>query len=354
MAARRVSLITGVARTALSLLALGFTVWAALALGFRAPSGELWAGLFVAIALLALVRLWRGVGMARALLPLALAGAAVLVWWGSLAPSADRDWATPLQKLPVITIEGDRYTVTNLRHFAWEKAADGVGEGSGEGVREARWETRSYDLSKASGVDLFFSYWTGPKIAHLIVSVTFDDGLPLSFSVEIRRPRGVPFSAIGGFFKSFELAILALDERDVIGLRTHVWREDVRLYRTAISRERARETLLAYAEEINALAASPRWYNTVSANCATVAFRIARRVWPDLQPDLRVVLAGRAPEFAYEIGVLDRSLPFAALQEKAAISARARQLTDQPWDDPGFSVGIRAGVPQPQITALAP
>lgn len=36
-----------------------------------------------------------------------------------------------------------------------------------------RWTTRTYDLSTLQGVDLFMSCWSGPTIAHVIVSFGF-------------------------------------------------------------------------------------------------------------------------------------------------------------------------------------
>jgi hypothetical protein len=52
----------------------------------------------------------------------------------------------------------------------------------------------------------------------------------------------------------------------------------------------------------------------------------------------------------YERGSIDTRLPFAELRERSHINARARAF-DQ---DPGFSEGIRAGLPDPRsVTAQA-
>ena len=172
-----------------------------------------------------------------------------------------------------------------------------------------------------------------------------DDQPPLAFSIEIRRERGESYSALAGFFKSYELAIVVADERDIIRLRTDVWDEDVRLYRLGVGREKARQLLLAYVAEINALAARPRWYHTLTDNCTTVAFRMARSLWPDLKPDWRILVSGRAPEFAYAIGAVETRIPFAELQQKAAISQKALGLRA----DADFSAAIRDGVPRPPV-----
>ena len=44
------------------------------------------------------------------------------------------------------------------------------------------------------------------------------------------------------------------------------------------------------------------------ANCSTVAFRLTRQLWPGLKPDWRVLVAGLAPNYTYEIGALAHGL----------------------------------------------
>ncbi|MGL4974386.1 MAG: DUF4105 domain-containing protein, partial [Bosea sp. (in: a-proteobacteria)] len=242
------------------------------------------------------------------------------------------------------SIDGDRLTIQNVRNFRWRVAVNPTPDSSAEEIAAERWETRTYDLTKVSGVDMYFTYWTGPVIAHLLVSITFDDAAPLTFSIEIRREVGEKYSALAGFFKSYELAIVAADERDIVQLRTHVWREDVRLYRLTVSREKARALLLAYAAEINDLAAKPRWYDTLRSNCTTVAFRLAQQLWPDLRLDWRVLLPGYAPDYAYEIGAVRTDVPLEELKRRAAISELARGLPE----GADFSAGVRAAVQSPK------
>ena len=51
---------------------------------------------------------------------------------------------------------------------------------------------------------------------------------------------------------------------------------------------------------------------------------------------------GYLDELAYDIGALDRSLPFAVLKAKSHINDRAKAAND----DPRFSVRIRDGLPR--------
>lgn len=342
-------------RSALSVVLVLSSVWGALALWFRAPFGGILATGFATLGLVAIVSFWRvSLWRSRPATPLrwiALAlwaglFGALALWWGSITPRHDRLWATALSRVPVATLDGDRLVISHVRNFVWRPATASLPDqeaGSGEEIAEERWETRSVDLASVSGVDLFFSYWTGPLIAHVLVSITFDNVPPLTFSVEIRRERGETYSALAGFFKSYELAIVVADERDIVRLRTDIWREDVRLYRLDVSREKALALLLAYARKINQLSATPRWYGTLSDNCTTVAYGLARELWPALGPDWRILLPGRAPEYAHELGALGTGVPFEVLQQRAAISETARMAPA----GADFSAWIRRNVPAP-------
>jgi len=55
----------------------------------------------------------------------------------------------------------------------------------------------------------------------------------------------------------------------------------------------------------------------------------------------KILLSGYAPEYAYDNGRLDRSLPFSELRQRSHINARA-QAADQAAD---FSRRIRQGLP---------
>jgi hypothetical protein len=52
-------------------------------------------------------------------------------------------------------------------------------------------------------------------------------------------------------------------------------------------------------------------------------------------------------DLAYDIGAIDRSLPFAVLKAKSHVNDRAKAA----HDDPRFSVRIREGLPRMAPTA---
>jgi hypothetical protein len=331
-----VAILTLAFRVLATLVTLGSATWGAGFLLFRlsgvtatvAAIGFGLAGLAGAIGL------WTG----AARLPLSFAALFVglLGWWNGLAPSHDRDWIPELARLPEIAREGERITVSNLRNFRWRSETD----------YDERWETRSYDLSKITGADLFLSYWSGEAIAHLLLSFSFTDSPPLTFSIEVRREKGEAWSALAGFFRSYEMAYVAADERDVVGLRTHARREDTRLFRLAASPAQARDLLLAYGADLNRLAQEPRWYNTLTTNCTTVVYHLVGSVAPgwrfSLPLDPRVLLSGYLPGYLQQIGAVRQDIALDALVRQARIGDKARALS---LEDPDFSTKIREGVP---------
>jgi hypothetical protein len=228
-------------------------------------------------------------------------------------------------------------TVTNVRNFRWRS----------ETTFDERWETRQFDLAKLEAADVFLSYWSGENIAHLIVSFVFADTAPLALSIEVRRKKGQAWSAIAGFFKSTELAYVAADERDLIGLRTHARGEDVRLFQLRATRAQARDVLMAYVADINDLAKTPRWYDTLTVNCTTLVFRLVRasdKNWGFGVPlDYRLLLNGHLPAYLQTLGALRSDIPLAELVARSRISERAKAIS---LDDPAFSAKIREGLPE--------
>lgn len=322
--------------TLLAVILLLVGAWCSLAVWFRIIGGEgvrdLAAGATFVSAVMAvgcLATRWRW----RAFAAYAALIAVILVWWSTILPSNDRDWEPNVARSVTATIDGDRLVVNNVRDFTWRSDTD----------FDQRWEQRSYSLSHLTNVDLIMSYWGNEAIAHTIVSFGFDDGPRLAFSIETRKERGEAYSTIAGFFKQYELAIVAADERDIVRVRSNVRGEDVRIYRLRMPPAAARVLLREYVEEANELAHTPRFYNTLTANCTTLVFKMVRFIHPGLPLDYRVLLSGYLPNYAYSLGATDTSMPFAKLRDLSRIHDKAI-LAD---DAPDFSARIREGVPKP-------
>ncbi len=324
----------------LALACVGSAVWASFALWFQLPAPDYMRyGLIAVLDFLALIAFiavfWRahrrlGLGYLMAL-------GAVLLWWTTLKPAADRDWAGDVAHGVTGSIDGDTLTLENVRNFTWRTATDFT----------ERWETRTYDLSKLGSVDLFLVYWNGPAIAHTIMSFGFDDGRHIDFSIEIRRDRQEEYSAIAGFFRQYELVFIAADERDLLSLRK-ANKEDVRIFRLRSTPQSARALLVGYVDEANDLAVNPRFYNTLTTNCTTTIFTLLKAVVPSVSLDWRIFLNGYLPSFAYEAGAVDTSIPFDELIARAAVSDKI----EPDLSEVDFGRHLREGQPVPHGAGL--
>ncbi|KRE90756.1 hypothetical protein ASG87_01060 [Frateuria sp. Soil773] len=308
--------------------------WGALALWYQLPGGAVWRTLgsvlwglaVVALAVLAVGR--------RSWLPLAayvLLYAVLLLWWSTIAPSNQRVWADDVSQLLSGTVDGSRVTLNHVRDFTWRSDTD----------YDVRWETRQYDLDRLVSADAVLSYWGSKAIAHAMISFGFDDGRHVVFSVEIRKERGEQFSAIGGFFKQFETILVAADEDDIIRVRTNVRGEDDYLYPLRMDKPAMRALFLSYVHAANGLVDTPAFYNTITSNCTTLVYRMAKLIQPGLPRDIRLLLTGYLPEYLYKAGVLDRSLSVEQWRQRGRITERARQV----GPDGDFSAAIRVGIP---------
>ena len=260
---------------------------------------------------------------------------ALLLWWRTIPPSNARDWQPDVAVLPYATVDGDRVTLHNIRHFEYRTDTDFT----------PRYYDKTFDLRQLRGVDLITSYWGSAAIAHVIVSFDFAGQDSVAVSIETRKERSEDYSTIKGFFRQYELIYVVADERDVIRLRTTYRhpQEDVYLYRTRIPLARARRLFLDYIREINSLAAQPEFYNTLTTNCTTNVLFHARASGGSARYNWKLLLSGYAAEYVYEQGGLDTSLPFAELRQRSHINARA-QAAGNAAD---FSQRIRAGLPMP-------
>jgi hypothetical protein len=311
---------------------LGMILWGMLAISYsNIPSAALrtmlsWAFALGSFALLFVLRSRRAVFMFLTVF------AGVLLWWLSIPPSQDRDWQPDVAVLPGAEFDGDRVTIRNIRNNDYRTETDYT----------VRYYDKTFDLAKLRTADLFLSFWGSPYIAHTIMSFGFGGDDYVAISIETRKSKGEEYSAIKGFFKQYELIYVVSDERDVVRLRTNYRDEDVYLYRLNARPELVREVFRDYFTYINHLKEHPEWYNALTYNCTTairghvVPYTVVRS-WPSWKLLVNGYLDGRL----YEVGALDRSLPFAELKARSRITERAKAADSTP----DFSKKIRTGLP---------
>jgi hypothetical protein len=327
-----------VAKAILALVIAGISAWGALAIHYSsaAPRGLnlVLIGLLVAAALGAIGSLIMRRWYRPAFGALLIASVALFSWWSTIEPSNDREWKPEVTVLPQATREGDLVTIRNIRNFDYRTPTDFTPE----------YYDKTFDLEKLESVDLIASYWAGPAIAHIFVSFGFGDDDYLAVSIERRDEQGEGYSTIKGLFRQYEVFYVVADERDVIRLRTNIRNdppEDVYVYRAQGPIENGRRLFLEYVRRINELGEQAEFYNTVTSNCAGNIWLNAH-VNPGRIPySWKILLSGHVPEYLYEAGMLDTSLPFAELKQRSKINDAAHAA----HGSADFSLLIRKDLP---------
>jgi hypothetical protein len=318
-------------------LVAAMTAWGACFLWLsNAPGAPLRAAMAVVFVIgplasfVLLKRRWRTVA------GFLIAFAVLLAWYFSIRPSNDRQWAPEVAVLPTATVNGNLVEIRNIRNFDYRTGTDFT----------PRYYDKTFDLDKLQSADFISVHWGSPAIAHVMASFGFGGDDFVAFSIEMRKEKGEAGSMLRSCFRKYELIYVVADERDVIRVRTNYRqpREQVHVYRTRLPLEDQRKLFLSYVAKVDELSRTPEWYNTLEDNCTTGVLQRTHAYKGRARYNWKVLLSGYAAEYAYELEMLDTSLPFAELRKRSLVNAKA-ELADGAAD---FSLRIRDGIPMPE------
>jgi hypothetical protein len=244
-------------------------------------------------------------------------------------PSNDRDWVPEHQVLARADFRGDQVRVHNVRNCEFYSYRDCVVDHY----------DKAYDLKQLQTIDfIMVPFNENRAIAHTFISFGFEGGEYVGVSVEVRLEKGESYDPAIGLLSQFELIYVVADERDLIRVRTEYRNVDVLVYRTTATPEMARKLFVDVMQRVNQLHDQPEFYDTFSNNCTTNIVRHINTLAPNRVPyDYRVLLPGYADSLAYELGLIDNSLPFSEARRRARINDLALRYKD----DPRFSQRIR-------------
>ena len=191
---------------------------------------------------------------------------------------------------------------------------------------------RTININQIQSVDyVVVPFNNTPQIAHTLLSFGLDNGTYLGVSVEVRREKGEGYSAWRGLTRQLELMYVLADERDLIGVRTSHRDSDVYIYPTVATPKQAQALFQSVVTRMNKLAADPEFYHTITNNCTTNLKLHVNELSPNRVPyDWKILLPGHSAEYAYELGLLDRRIPFEDLQALALVQEEANESLDSP------------------------
>lgn len=151
---------------------------------------------------------------------------------------------------------------------------------------------------------------------------------------------------MGGFFRKYEVIVVASDEKDIIYTRSNVRKEEVYIYPIKSDKAYAKSLFLSYLNLTKSLKTQPKWYNTLLYNCTTAIYQLANKIQP-MPMDYRILASGYSPNYLYDKKAIDNHYPFEQWQQKAHINAKTSAYHhDNPIDSTAFSTLIRQDFPK--------
>lgn len=252
-----------------------------------------------------------------------------LVAFFCIRPSLNRSWSPDQAVLPVAAIEGNRVTISNIRNFAYRTTTDYT----------PAYYDKTFDLTKLNSLWFVAEPFRGQKGAHTLVSFGFDDGSYVAISPEVHKEVGESFSPYRGILRQFELTYVIADERDVIGLRANIRKDDVYVYPIKASKGQIRNAFVSMLERANTVNLhDPEFYNTIFNSCnSNILDQFNLALGTDIGLSYRTLFPEHTDEVLYENGLIDTSLSLQEARSRYRINERAEKYSESEE----FSKGIR-------------
>ncbi len=264
--------------------------------GFDVPAVVAWLAVIALFALLA-----AGLFSRRALLAAAIFEIAVVMAFGLITPERrfrDTTWQRPWRRtLEARQLADGSYELRNVRDFHYRSESD----------FNDRFRTVVVSPEHISSIDAVFSHWDDLEgIAHSMLGLNFANGTTVAISLETRLPEGAVQNGLDGFYRRYELAMLAGTPEDLYGLRADHRGETLYIYRLKMTHETMRDTVVSIFARAEALRRKPEFYNSLFRNCTTGM----RPMLPESERlkkcDLRVMLNGLADKMLYDRDLIVR------------------------------------------------
>ena len=233
---------------------------------------------------------------------LALVVVATAITLLSRRPSLTREWDEDVRVLSGVVESGDgTIELTDVRD--WRYSRDAVLSKAYHPVR--------YDPADVTGLWLYEQkLGLGGRIAHTFLVFEFPerygDDRWLGLSVETRRELGEKYSLVGGVLQKFEVTHIWAKEADLVRRRVEYLDYPLTRYRVTVSNENIARLFRQFVRETAELAATPRWYNTLTTNCTSSLITYVNEVEPGSIPwHYSFVFTGRADDYLARLGYLD-------------------------------------------------
>ncbi len=253
-------------------------------------------------------------GMIGLLALLAVLEIAVL----SARPRLDRNWVEHLAIAPTVDVREDGFSVAPVTDWAY----------AGEEPASKEYGAHRDRFADLKNVWFVVEPHPGMKpMAHTLVLFEFADDRMLGLTIEARREANEKYSALWGAFNRFELAYIWSTPRDLLTRRAVMLQHDVLVYPLALTADQKETFLRNLLAETQALAARPRFYNTLFSNCTNELAKTAGLPW-----NYAFVLTGYSAEQLHRMKLIPGET-MADARRKALVSEEARRWANLPAAD---------------------
>lgn len=260
------------------------------------------------------------------------------IWQLTRTPKSEATWLPEQSRVARAAIEEGVVTIQNVRDWTY----------TSEGPASEDWQTQTIRTEDIAGAWFYiepFASWKA--VGHTFLAFELADGSTIAFSVEARREVGEEYSAARGLLRTYELTYQWGTERDFVTRRLVYLNHPLRLYPLTLSPEASRALFVSLATETNTLADTPRFYNTLGANCTNVLAHIVNQHYLGTLPyDLSWNLTGYADTYLMKEGLIE-------VTESVDATMKAYDLTphrdfvakEYATTSPAFSRFIRSMLP---------
>ncbi|WP_254507126.1 Lnb N-terminal periplasmic domain-containing protein [Anatilimnocola floriformis] len=244
-------------------------------------------------------------------------------------PSNDRNWIVEHKVLARAEMKGEQITLHNVRNAEFFTYRDCLVD----------YYDKTFAIGDVQNVDFLVVPFNEQRaLAHTFLSFGLADGDRVGVSVEVRLEKGEEYNPIPGALGQFELMYVVASEQDLIRVRVEQRKCDVYAYRGSATPQQCQQLLIDILRRVNKLNDTPELYDSITNNCTTNIVQHINHLAPGKIPqDYRVLLPGFSDQLAYDLKLIDTSLPF----EETKRRARVNDMVLKYRNDPNFSARIR-------------
>ncbi len=225
-----------------------------------------------------------------------------IIWQIFKKVPTDKNWKDTLKILSTAEFKDNLVTVKNIRNFQYD---------SNGNPTVKNYYNKTYDLNNLKKVWYITDPFSpGSPFAHTFLSFEFNDESFLAITIEGRLAKNQSYGMLNGTLHTFPLIYIAADERDVIYVRTNIFKDGVYVYPLITNTKDGRLLLVDMLKKMNDIGAHPVWYNSINANCTSSIAMHVNKIWPGLLPKIewQSLFTGFADKLILDKGLIETNL----------------------------------------------